>query len=262
MEKLELCIKDVFVWCNSNGLACNQDKTEVVHLSSRFSPNNDISALNINGLNIAPKETARNLGFLIDNHLVMKKHVNNICKNAYLSIRNIGKIRNHLDNDTCKKLIHAFVTSKIDSCNSLLAGLPDIEINKLQSVQNTAARIVTRTKKDDSITRTLEQLHWLPVKARIDFKILTLVYKALHDLAPSYLSEIISPYKPSRLLRSAGKNLLEVPKSNTKSYGDRSFAIYGPKLWNSIPTELRTCPSLQTFKTKLKTYLFCKYFKH
>jgi len=126
----------------------------------------------------------------------------------------------------------------------------DTELNKLQSLLNTAVRITTRTKKDCSISQVLQQLHWLPVKARIDFKILT-----LHHIAPNYLSELIVPYKPTRSLRSAGQNLLVIPKSNTKTYGDRSFEIYGSKLWNSIPTDLRNCVSLTLFKNKLKKFI-------
>ena len=239
LSKLELCIKDVLVWCTSNGLACNPDKTEVIHLSSRFSSPANVPGININGFNILPQSAARDLGVIIDSHLLMTKHVNNVCKSAFLSIRNIGRIRKYLDQETCEKLVHAFITSKLDSCNSLLAGLPDTEISKLQRVQNTAARLVNRVKKNDNITPVLRQLHWLPVRFRIDFKILGLVYKALHNQAPDYLCELLKQYKPLRSLRSSGHNLLDIPKSNTKTYGDRSFSVYAPRLWNSLPLTLR-----------------------
>ena len=81
----------------------------------------------------------------------------------------IGRLRKYLDQSTTEKLVHAFITSKLDSCNSLLAGLPDSELSKLQSVQNTAARLVNRSKECEHITPVLQRLHWLPVKARIDF---------------------------------------------------------------------------------------------
>jgi hypothetical protein len=113
----------------------------------------------------------------------MTTQINNTCKSASLAIRNIGKIRNYLDQQSAKKLIHAFVTSKLDFCNSLLFGFPKKEPDKLQRIHNSAALITTMTKlKHEHITPVLR---WLPVKKRINFKILTLTFKALNGMAPS-----------------------------------------------------------------------------
>lgn len=105
---------------------------------------------------------------------------------------NISKIRKYLTEETTEILVHAFVSSKLDYCNSLLYGLPKHMISSLQSVQNTAARIVTLTKKFDHITPVLIQLHWLPVHFQILFKVLLLVYKALNGMAPLYIMELLS----------------------------------------------------------------------
>ena len=261
LTKLELCVKDILVWCNANGLACNPDKTEVLHLSSRFATPNPIPGLNINGFTIQPTPDARDLGVIIDSHLQMTKHVNNICKNAFLSIRNIGRLRKYLDQSTTEKLVHAFITSKLDLCNSLLAGLPDSELSKLQSVQNTAARLVNRSKKCEHITPVLQRLHWLPVKARIDFKILVLTYKALNNLAPDYISELFCPYLPSRPLRSADQRLLATPRYNTKTYGARAFSVYAANAWNSLPRQIKKFETLNSFKSSVKTYLFRKFYQ-
>ena len=114
------------------------------------------------------------------------RNTKSICKSSHYHIRNIAKIRKYIDEESAKIVVHAFVTAKLDSCNSLLYGLPQHLISRLQSIQNKAARVVTRTGKFDHITPVLKQLHWLPVRYRIVFKILLLVYKALNGTAPSY----------------------------------------------------------------------------
>ena len=128
----------------------------------------------------------------------MTKHVNNICKSAFLAIRNIGRIRRYFDRENCERLFHAFVTSKLDSCNSLLVGLPNCEIEKVQRVQpNCTARLIMGTERGKNITPVLYRLHWLPIRCRIDFKILLMTYKALNCQAPSYITELLTLYKPN-----------------------------------------------------------------
>ena len=105
-------------------------------------------------------------------------------------------------------LVHAFVTSKLDNCNLLLAELPQYLLDKVQRVQNAAVRLVSRTRKYDRITPVLRELHWLPVKQRIIFKILLFTYKALNVLAPQYISDFLVQYIPPRALRSSDKKLL------------------------------------------------------
>ena len=102
----------------------------------------------------------------------------------------------------------------------------------------------------------LKELHWLPVEQRITFKVLLLTFKALNNLAPPYLSQLIVPYNPTRNLRSASKHLLEVPNVRLKSYGDRAFSVAAPKHWNDIPLDIKLSGSVDVFKSRLKTYLF------
>ena len=147
-------------------------------------------------------------------------------------------------------------TYRLDNCNSLLYGLPQCEIKKLQHVQNTGARIVTRSNRREHITPTLKELHWLPIQSRIKFKLALLVFKALNNLAPSYLKDLLLPYQTSRCLRSSSMNLLQVPRTKTKTYGDRSFRKAGSAVWNNLPNELRLETSVDIFKVKLKTFLF------
>ena len=153
-------------------------------------------------------------------------------------------------------LIHAFITSRIDYCNSILYGTTSKNLNKLQHVQNSAARLLTHTRSRDHITPVLHDLHWLPVKQRIQYKILITTYKALNNLAPPYLSDLLEPYVPLRPLRSGEANLLTVRKAKYRAWGDRAFHVSAPNLWNALPNHLRTAPSLASFKTTLKTHLF------
>ena len=130
-------------------------------------------------------------------------HVNDVVKKAFYHLRNSAKIRKYISAETTEILIHSFVTSKLDFCNALLYNLPKYQINKLQNVQNTAARIIARLRKYDHIGQTLKNLHCLPVKQRIVFKINLISHKVLNGTAPHYLQELLNRYEPLRRLRSS-----------------------------------------------------------
>ncbi len=159
-----------------------------------------------------------------------------------------------------EKLVHAFMTSRLDYCNALLGGCPASSINKLQIVQNAAARVLTRSRKYDHITPILQSLHWLPIMFRISYKILLLAYKALNGLAPAYLTSLLSRYNPSRSLRSQNSGLLVVPRIAKSTKGGRAFSYLAPKLWNSLPDNVRGSDTLSLFKSRLKTHLFSQAF--
>ena len=154
---------------------------------------------------IKPVSTSKTLGVILDKYLSLNEHITKICKSANFHLRNICKIRRYLDGKSTEILIHAFVSSKLDYCNSLLYRLSAYQINKLQLLQNTAARIATLTRKYDHITPVLQSLHWLPVKYRIIFKILLLIYEGLNGLAPTYIADLLSYRKYTRALRSASE---------------------------------------------------------
>ena len=118
---------------------------------------------------------------------------------------------------------------------------------------------MTRKRKFEHITPILRSLHWLPIRARIQFKVLTLVFKCLHGNAHAYLSEFIKQYQPSRNLRSQSKNVLCEIRVKSKTFGDRAFEKMAPKLWNNLPQNIRPITDFDKFKSMLKTHLFDNY---
>jgi hypothetical protein len=243
----------------ANKLKLNNDKTEIMLLTPKSCKKNfqNIS-IKIGQEMIKPTISARNIGVIFDNHLTLNQHVNNVCKATYLQLRNIGSIRRHLNQDTCEQLVHALISSRIDYGNTLMFGLPNTILNRLQKILNTAARITTLTRKHSHITPVLQGLHWLKIEERIAFKILTMTHNVIYKEAPNYIADLLSFYSPSTTynLRSLNKCLLNVPSPNLKTYGYRSYNFSAPTLWNSLPENIRCCPSYSTFKSLLKTHLF------
>jgi len=174
-----------------------------------------------------------------------------ICKGAYYQLYNIQKVRSSLT-----KAIQAFVNQRLDYANGLLYGLPNNVMHNLQKVQNSAARTLSGAKRRDHITPVLKKLHWLPVKKRVEFKLLTLMYKVKSGTAPAYLTELVEPQKSSRRLRSEDKHKFVEPSTHLVTGGDRAFQKAGPVLWNKLPLNIRMSPSLFSFKRAVKTYLF------
>ena len=257
LEQLELCFDDAIHWNTQNGLKCKPTKTEVIHFYSRFTQTDSISHLRVGNAIIKPVTKVRDLGVTFDSTLTLHNHINNIRRSYSLSLHQIGKIRKFITQEYAERIVHAFlVSSKLDYCNGILYGLPQNQIQKLQRLQNSAARLVARTKKSEHITPVLINLHWLPVQQRIIFKLLLNTYKALKGLTPDYLSTPLTVYKPARSLRSSAAKNLSVPKSRTTTYGDRSFACACPKLWNQLPQHIKLSETLESFKSRLKTHLF------
>ena len=148
------------------------------------------SAVDLNGCSITISSSVRNLGVTVDQSLSFRQHVANVCRLCYLEIRRISFVRHHLTDDALKTLLCAFVLSRLYYCNALLAGSPKHIIEKLQKVQNHAARLVFRCSKFDRVTRLLRSLHWLHVHMKIDYKISSLCFEVLESTAPSYLSDL------------------------------------------------------------------------
>ena len=180
-------------------------------------------------------------------------------------LRNISRIRKYIPQDISIVLIKSLVMLRLDYSNGLLYGLPKCTVSGLQAVPKLSCTYCnSRLRDHDSMSRTLMELHWLPVDKRIEYKLLIYTYKALHGLAPGYLCKLVVPYEPRRVLRSAESNLLTVPPGKPGKYGSRSFVRASANLWNSLRGEraawLKNSPTVESFKVNLKTYLFCERF--
>ena len=256
-ETVEFCISNVYKWMCRNKLKMNESKTEIMTIGSVSKLNSiDCSSVNICGHEITVSAKARNLGVIFDSQLSMEHQINSVCKAIFLELRRISLIRKYISPEAANQLVSSFILSRIDYCNSLYAGLSLTKVNKLQRAQNNAARLVLRKSKVNHIKPLLEQLHWLPVEKRIVYKIATLTYRSLYCDMPNYMQDLLIPYAPSRMLRSSVTNLLKTPRITYRSFGERSFFYQAPSIWNSLPPEVRETKSYESFKTKLKTYLF------
>ena len=175
-------------------------------------------------------------------------HIKKVTQSCFYHLRNISKLKPILTPQDLEKIIHAFVSSRLDYCNGLYTTLNSSSLHKLQLVQNTAARILTNTNRRAHITPVLAKLHWLPIKSRIHFKILLTTYKALHGLAPAYISDLLVAKPTGRSLRSSDKGLLIIPVSKLKTKGDRAFAVAAPTLWNALPLQIKNAESVDHLK--------------
>ena len=235
VHSLKDCIEDVAEWMCDSMLKMNHDKTELIAIGTKPKISQvtlNLTPVSISGHNIPFSQSVRNLGVFIDETLSMDVHIKHLCGILFCQLRRLGKIRPFLSTDAANKLAVSFVLTRLDYCNSLLAGLPDNKLNKLQRIQNHAARIVLRKPRHVSATSLLRTLHWLPVKVRIQYKLACLCFQCLsHNTMPPYLSDLLRPYQPPRTLRSLDTSLLSVPRFCLETFGRRSFSVFGPTVW-------------------------------
>jgi len=157
-------------------------------------------ALQMGASSITPNGSVTNLAVIFGQCINMYEHVTSVCRAPYYHLKNIHCLRAFLTQEALVTVVQAFLTSRIDYCNSLLYGISEYNINRLQRIQNSAARIVTNTRKYDHLTPIVHKLHWIPVRQRIHFKILFITYKSINDIAPEYLCELVSIRNSSRKL--------------------------------------------------------------
>ena len=214
-QKMILCIEDIRNYLCKNELCNNGDKTELLIIGTRQQlAKLKFNSITVDGTTINKAEYARNLGIIFDENLTMERHIKKMCKTGYFHLRNIATIRKSLTKKDTEKLVHAFISSTLDYGNCLLYGTAQVNLNKLQVLQNSAARLIENIRKYDHITGALINLHWLPVRARIDFKILLLTWKALNNTAPPYIKNMLELREETRNLRNPIGLFLKVPKCN------------------------------------------------
>ena len=176
--------------------------------------------------------------------MTMAKHVIHTCRTAYYHLHNIASIRCSLTTSACNIIVRSLVISRLDLEMILCKGISEALLHRLQVLQNSAARLITGTRRREHISPVLFALHWLSIRQRIKFKLLVLVYRCLHQLAPAYLSDLIIPYTPARFLRSADRNLITNNRYHLEGCVRRRFFVAGPFLLNKLPASLKSANSL------------------
>ena len=200
----------------------------------------------------------KNLGIIFDCGLSFNEQINSIVKTTGYHLRNIAFLKKYLDAKTITMLIHSYVISRLDYCNVLYYGLPNYNLRKIQNVFNRAARLIKGLTPRERITPSLIELHWLPVKARIIFKICVLTYQALNFERPRYLRDMLTSFQPNTgvsLRHSDDPFRLEEPRSFSNT-GTRAFERSAPKLFNNLPLGVKQSPNIKIFKRNLKTHIF------
>lgn len=174
MESFSSCIEQIDRWLKGNRLKLNAEKTQVIWLGTRQQlAKVHIAEIQLLSTSVSISSTVMDLGVTLDGTLTMSQHVAAVCRSSFFQLRQLRAVRRSLSSETTKILVHSFVSGRLDYCNSLLAGISDGLIQKLQSVQNAAARLVTGLRKFDHVSETIRELHWLPVRKRITYKVTT-----------------------------------------------------------------------------------------
>ena len=188
LAKLNACLHYVQRWMSLSKLKLNPEKTEFIVFGSKVHHQKITSnfPVSILGSLLHPVDSVRNLGVWFDAEFSFSEHVKRTCKACFLQMCDLRRIRQCLTPEVAVLAACALVSSHLDYCNYLFRGLSCFNQHKLQSIQNTLARIVTNHVKYAHVTPILKQLHWLPINYRCMFKTATLVYKFLHSGSPSY----------------------------------------------------------------------------
>ena len=235
INRLQNCVADLQVWFKENQMIMNDEKTEfITFIPKRYEYLVEHSSIIVGENIITASLTVTNLGVVLDRNLTMAYQVSKIVRICTYKLRMVNIIRDKLSVHVAERVVNAMVTGNLDYCNSLLYGITAGQLGRLQRIQNTAARLILRRNRRSSATVMLHELHWPPIKKRVMYKLLLMVYKSQHDMVPDYITEHLLDYTPSRLLRSSEDKQLVVIKTHSH-YGDISFQVAAAKLWNAAP---------------------------
>ena len=261
IASIESCTQRVHNWLLNNGLHLNPSKSEAIAFyNPRSKPlaalAESIGTVSVAGSPIKLQTSIKNLGVYLDSKMSFDKQVSETCKACFFHIRALRHIRASLTTEASKTIAVAIVGSRLDYCNSLLAGTSVSNLTRLQHVQNALARVVAQKPRFCHITPVLSDLHWLPVRHRITFKIATVTFGILQFQQPTYLASLIPKYVPARALRSASVLSICVPPRKTTIAASKSFSSVASNIWNSLPSHLSSIPALPAFRRALKHHLF------
>ena len=251
-EDIDNCFSFIESWMSEFFLKLNATKTKIMIIAPACIREKIIvNGTFINGKCLRFVDIAKNLGVLFDNELTFEAQINKVVTACFCTIRLLSRIKYFLSSEQLNTLVCSLIFSTLDYCNALYYGLKVETVEKLQRVQNTAARLVLKVNRFDHIStdEMFKKLHWLKIKERIVYKILLIVHKCVNGLAPEELSDMFQPVKSDRTRK------LNVKYCNG-SMGERAISVSGPKLWNALPQEIREETCTEDFKKRLKTFLF------
>ena len=264
LHSMQSCISDVKAWATTNMLKLNDNKTELMLVTSKRTKHLHSlpTSINIGNAQVPFKQSVKNLGFTLDCHLTMNAHVTNIARTCYFELRRLASIRRFLTSTATATLVSAVVLSIIDYCNSLLFGSTRDVTSHLQRMLKYAARVILCLPKSCNITTHLISLHWFPVKVRSTYKIAFLCYHCHNSTAPSYVADMLHK-KPShtRITRSAHTPCLFSIDLHTVRQHLVIVHFLLLLLYETVPNDVRCASSLSSFKFPLKTYLFRSVYK-
>jgi hypothetical protein len=254
-KKVLLVFSMIEKFMSDHHLKLNPEKTVFLPISRK---QKDFEPIQINsGCVVHPSTQARNLGIVFDNQMTFNAHITSLRRSCFHNIRNIQQIKHFIPSEMLHQIFLAMVVSKLDFCNSLYCALNCGQLRKIQVIQNSCARIITKTKLRDSITPKLAELHWLPIKYRYIYKLATWGHKIVYDdQTPSYLKSIIELRQSRRLTRASLVPSFIPPKYNLITVGGKGIDVHISTTWNSLPADLRNIEEFPEFKNHLKTYLF------
>ena len=260
LKQLDSCFCDIVGWMTKYKLKMNQSKTEIIIYGTK----SQLAKVNIKSVkngdtNMKCVGNVRDLGVIMENNLSFNKHIKK-CQTANIQLRNLKCIRRYLTKESTEVLVNGLVHSHLDFCNGLFTNNLEYLIEKLQMVQNNAARIVINKPYVQSVSEMLKSLHWLPIRARIEYKALVQMYRVINGTAPLYIHSLFYQVRGHYRLRSSDNYSFAIPRTRTR-LSDRSVSCAGPRWWNSLPKELECVQSESTFKKKLKTFLFNKHYQ-
>ena len=267
IEETKVMLDNIIVrietWMKTRKLKLNIEKTECMFVGSIGNLKNfqALNSFKIGEFEVQVNKTVKNLGVILDSNLSLKEQIKMIKIRAINNLRNISFISKFLDRDTLLKLVYNLVLSSIDFCSAILYDAPNNELRQLQMIINNAARLVMKLPRfsRQRITPICIELHFLPVKARIFYKIALITYKALHFDQPRYLRDLLNIYNPdcNVTLRHAIEPFrLSEPELSRVGFTNRAFSYAAPRIFNQIPPELRSLSSINQFKSQLKTWIF------
>ena len=189
-QHLSECTADLVVWYAQRRLQLNVNKTEVLLVGSKHNltklSNEDIS-FTIGLETVQPSNVVRDLGVWLDSELSLRHHVTKIAASCFYQLRRLRQVRRRAGHEVTTRLVLALVISKLDYCNSLLAGLPTSPLNVLQKVQNAAARLICQLRPRDNVSCSLQRLHWLSIRSHVLYRQCILMYRINCGQAPQQL---------------------------------------------------------------------------